>query len=1823
MTELREAPGPSAESLHPRSAIEQLSGRALGEFVVREVLGQGAMGAVYRAEQPLLGRDAVIKVMLPGGQNGDLAIRRFLREARLASKLDHPYAAHIYAFGAESDGLLWIAMELVRGTPLSEYLKEQENGRLPIARVIPLMERICEVVQAAHDAGIVHRDLKPANVMVLTRAGRLFPKLLDFGIAKMTSVEDEPATGAVSPSFEDSSPNLQERIEATAVSERARLASMTMEITSQETQLGSPAFMAPEQWFNAATVDGRADVYSLGVMLYQLLSGKLPFAASSLAKLMSQHAKAPVPPLPPELELPVAVDLALKQAMAKKPSDRFQSALDLAQALRQAAQLQDDLAAVPQLDEEVRETCLANAPQPLAEAVALIESARTSRAAQEALRAAIKTLVRYLSVVALAARVKTGAGEGDSPRALELMGRMRKGPLPESDWLALVLELAGAFRSQRASYPLPELLDVLAPDIKPEDAPLPIAVAVELEALTRLREGVSADAVLPHLELSGAMARLGQVLRRLSFLFDYPLVRTGGGVPERMMGLRRQRGARQPGRDDLEDDELVLLDDAGTTVLVLSPFAQPMSPTPGAPEEVFLFEGEGRYGAKLAAHPLGFERHDESLGTWLTELLPGLGAETPGQLAAEKTPFQGLASFTSDDADHYYGREREAEAFANRLRMQSMLAVVGPSGVGKSSFIQAGVLPRLAGVWRSLTVRPGPAPLAALAATLEEAGLGAPNLKAELSVRPAVLGERLRLGAQNGPGLLLIVDQFEELITLCADPQERKQYAEALVAAARSVHEPVRVVLTLRDDFLIRVQQISALRERLAPGLQLLATPALEDLQRILAEPIRRLGYSYDDDALPRLMAEQVAQQPGALALLSFTATKLWELRDRRLKRLTRKAYEALGGVGGALAHHAEETLSALSEPEQKLVRETFRHLVSAEGTRAILTRSELRELLGPQGLTVVEKLIHARLLTASESATGEDRVEVIHEALLISWPRLVKWQREDAENARLRDQLRAAARQWEERKRSKGVLWRGEALMEYRLWRGRYPGAVTASEDAFARASLAEDQRGRQLRQGILIGAFTLLGVVLVVVFMAQLRAQKSSREAHESLARLHVEQGRLSALDGKPLQALVYLAQAYAEGVSSPSLRYLLGRVRQSVSFQRGVLVGHQGKLFDAQFSPDGTEVATADDDHTAGLWDARTSEWRFVLTHPRAVTALAFNPVGDRLVTGCEDGVARVFNTRDGKVTLELRQHPGGVNAVAFSVDGKRIATAGADRQARLWDAGTGQLLATLQGSPEEISLLRFSPGGHWLLTAPGLFGGDGMKLASAILWDARTGERGATLLGHTAPVLSADFSPDGRRVVTTGVDHTARVYETDTGRTLLQVPAGEHTVRAVAFSPDGKTIATAGDDKIVQLWDSQTGARGKSLAAHTSAIRSIAFSPDGTRLVSGGRDSAAYLWDVAEGRPLQAFLGHLDTIAFVHFSKDGQQVVTSSRDFTARLWDATSRRQTFSATLAGKLSLAQLRRDGHLWVTSDRPLRVVDPNGGPLETIPLPGANMSLLAVNADFTRAATPGLGDSHDAEVWDLQQHKRMLRLEGHTDVVDLAVFSPDGREVYTGGEDQRVICFDAQTGARRWELRLQDFPQALEVSPDGKLLVVGQRSQPGVLLYSTADGHLQARLVGHTLGVFAIAFSPDSSLLATGGGDTTVRLWSVKDAKALRTMYGHQGNLNTLAFRGDGALVASTSMDGTVRVWGVDEGVLLETMELGAGILSAGFTADGSGLFSAVESGKIDLWNARPDDSAVRDVQAFAACRAPFQLQGEYVIAVPAHACATAAAPR
>ncbi|MFT3837395.1 MAG: serine/threonine-protein kinase [Myxococcaceae bacterium] len=355
----------------------------------------------------------------------------------------------------------------------------------------------------------------------------------------------------------------------------------------------------------------------------------------------------------------------------------------------------------------------------------------------------------------------------------------------------------------------------------------------------------------------------------------------------------------------------------------------------------------------------------------------------PGSAAADRSPYRGLAAFTADDQADYLGRSSDLDAVAELMRASPVVPISGPSGIGKSSFVEAALVPRLAelAAWRVLRCRPGARPLEQLAAALG----GGPALAAELRDHPEALG--LHLGKENRRALLL-VDQAEEAFTLAAEE------APAFFAciASLSSDDPSRVVLTVRDDFLGRLATIEKMRRHLS-ALVVLGPLSRADLESAIRKPLDRVGYGFDDPALPQRIAADVERQPAGLALLQFACQALWERRDEAKKQLLAHEYEAMRGPGGALAAHAERFLSQLPPEQVRWVRQVLLALVNADGTRRPRASHEVLEGLPPAAAQLVDRLLAARLVVAQRKAEGDTAtLELAHEALTTTWPQLSRW---------------------------------------------------------------------------------------------------------------------------------------------------------------------------------------------------------------------------------------------------------------------------------------------------------------------------------------------------------------------------------------------------------------------------------------------------------------------------------------------------------------------------------------------------------------------------------------------------------------------------------------------------------------------------------------------------------------------------------------------------------------------------------------------------------------------------------------------------------------
>ena len=524
----------------------------------------------------------------------------------------------------------------------------------------------------------------------------------------------------------------------------------------------------------------------------------------------------------------------------------------------------------------------------------------------------------------------------------------------------------------------------------------------------------------------------------------------------------------------------------------------------------------------------------------------------------EDSPYRGLASFGEGDAKFFFGRSNEIRTALAQLEGWPLLAVIGPSGVGKSSFVHAGLVPAVratGGSWDVRVVRPGRFPLGSLAHLIvDDDPAKTTETIAQLREAPGMFGEALRTeAARKRHRTLIVVDQLEELFTLSDDDEDRRTFLAALLAAADDPSAPVRIVLSMRADFLDRLASHKRFLSELSRGLFFLSAPDVDNLREVLVRPAELAGYAFESgDIVDDMLRTATAR--GALPLLQFAATRLWDARDRTRKLLTVAAYHAMGGVGGAFARHADEVASSVPLQQQGLFRAVITRLVTPEGTRAVIDHGELLGLSNevPQ---IIDRLVRARLIHLHTDPVQGATVEIVHEVLITEWPTLKRWLDDSQALRGFMHELQQAARQWAARGRPADLVWRGATAQEAVGIAGRHRLELNATERDFLAAVQTQLTRGRRRKVIAVTSVFIALALVLaggaVAMFRisaAERRAQQEAVEAtrkatetEEALARAQAAAQAQSAAehDAKAKDALARKATE-AEAMSREELQH-----------------------------------------------------------------------------------------------------------------------------------------------------------------------------------------------------------------------------------------------------------------------------------------------------------------------------------------------------------------------------------------------------------------------------------------------------------------------------------------------------------------------------------------------------------------------------------------------------------------------------------------------------------------------------------------------------------
>jgi WD40 repeat protein len=1074
-------------------------------------------------------------------------------------------------------------------------------------------------------------------------------------------------------------------------------------------------------------------------------------------------------------------------------------------------------------------------------------------------------------------------------------------------------------------------------------------------------------------------------------------------------------------------------------------------------------------------------------------------------------PYLGLAAYEERDSERFFGRDRLVADLTAELDRSRFVAVVGPSGSGKSSLLRAGVIPALrrAGECVPVLFTPGADPRAALAKALPDDPRCEP---------------------------VLVVDQFEEVFTLCSDLGERMEFIDALLSlSAGQGDQPVRVLLGLRGDYYEHCAGHRELARALRSATVLVAPMAPDEMRDAITKPAAAVNVVAHPSLVTTLVAE-AGDEPGVLPLVSHALREAWG--RRRGRTLTLDAYRSVGGIRGAVAQTAEAVYDELDDEQRELTRRLLLRLITigedAQAARRPLDRSDVPGAAGE----VLDRLAAARLITLDERT-----VQLAHEAMITGWPRLHTWVERGRDGIRVHQQLTEAAKAWQEHDEDPGALYRGTRLAVARDWARRddNEAALTSTERSFLDTSVAAEDTERaaaELRAKRLRMLAAGLAVLLLVAAGAGVVADRQRRLADRRLheARSRDLAGRATAEVHDDLARAARLAVQAFRAAPTPQARGAVLSLA-SAPHHTALLDGRTGPVTAVALGGDGRLLA-AGGRGTVTLWDVTNGTRRSVLPLTNAagrppVEALAFSS-DERFVAAAARNDAgwsvqiwnvasrtQVSATQGATQGARKQSMSGERLRIAFSPDAQRIALAADDETVTVWNVAEPGRTRVYRGRSVMNELLYAQ--GEWLRSVAAHPPRDQTGASASFPFD-----------------LFPGYSRAGRVLVTRRADGLT-VTEAANRRPLLQLSeADSGPVVRWRLSPDGRTLYTAGRDGTISMWDVPHRSHMLSLAGPAGTVTDLIVGQDGRLLICAADDGTIRIWD----RTRMAMVGHSGSVQAVAYSPDGRTLASAGgTDGTVRLWDPV-----------GRTVRTVLRAD--------------------------PDRQVNAIAYSPDATMLA---VGGDHSVQWWSIAGPCRtspcgMYRYDHGAATKSLA-FSPDGSRLAAVDTDGTVTLTDVhthrQTTGRATAAAYQPgiglalsrggavtlggpHPASLALagpaitdlafSPDGNLLATLGQDGAVQLWDARRRRHLGA-LTGHTAPPETLAFSPDGRLLGTAGRDRTVIVWDVASRRPWATLTGHDETVTSLAFRPDGRTLASASADHTITQWSLDTTAALATL--------------------------------------------------------------------------
>jgi WD40 repeat protein len=1142
-------------------------------------------------------------------------------------------------------------------------------------------------------------------------------------------------------------------------------------------------------------------------------------------------------------------------------------------------------------------------------------------------------------------------------------------------------------------------------------------------------------------------------------------------------------------------------------------------------------------------------------------------------------PYRGLASFREVDAQFFYGREGFVDRLVEAVQSRPIVAViVGSSGSGKSSTVFAGLLPRLRDDpgWKVISLRPGVEPFHALANAV------LPKLEPAMSettrlIESRKMADALRAGEilledvvdrvlgtnEQAHHMLLLVDQCEELYTLCPDPKLQRRFLDVLLttAAGSQVQGPSQAVLliTLRADFMGRALEYRPFADALQDASLMLGPMNGEELLQAIERPAESQGAAFEPGLVDRLL-DDVGDEPGNLPLLEFALTLLWEQQSSGW--MTHSGYEAIGRVQGALARYAEKVYEDLDDTDKTLAKLIFKQLVrpgeGTDDTRRVATRAEL----GDDSWALVASLADRRLVVTGRDATGQDIVEVVHEALIQRWDRLRAWIDADRTFRIWQEDLRAGVRAWKASGHDEEALLRGASLAEAERWQSDRSGELSADETDFIEASIVLRERlrvsGERRRRRTILALGSGL-IVSMVLALAALQARSSAqREAEVNRSLVLTAAAEETFRRGDTNLALALALEAV--DMEQPPAEALADLA--AIAFgpgTRAVLEGHSNEVRSAALSAGGRWAfsGSCGDLGTDGictkgeliLWDLESStESARIEGHSGWVNDLAFGPDDTTAISASEDSTLILWEVSTGEVVREFRGHDAGVNCVALSPDGSSAVSGSDDGRVIVWDVASADIVRRLEGHNGGITSVAFDPSGERVLSAS--------QDSTMILWQVSSGELLTRFEGHTDTVTDAVFHSDENRVISLSRDVTLRVWDLDSGAEIQRVDFSAEPSR-LAITPDGETVfATVKTD--LNRFDARSLQNEGFMIGHrlsptaTGDINHLSISADGRLALSAGTDGTLRVWNL-ELQGIRQFPTDGQSLNAVAVNDNGSLLLTATGPGEVTLWDVPEG-EVIRRFGAGALA-------PHCLVFG-------------------PGTYQIALACDADL--GADP---EESWFVLWDLTTGEEIRRFQGHVAGMRALAFLPDGRSALAGSQgypDYSVgdlILWDLESGQIIRHFDLDHDVTHITISADGSQALTSSATDLVAILWDVATGRQVRRFEGPSP-LLNVAFGPREFTVLAASWDGSVVVWDIETGEILRSYKGHEAPVWGLDVSRDGRFVVSGSEDGVVILWDYETGQELRRADAHTGAaIDVAFHPDSRSVFSIGWDGALIEW--------------------------------------------